>query len=84
VARFLIQSRSTGRFLVPSLLDGSPEWVRGLREAGGGVLADMDAVIALIADQCDFDDEPCVVDLDRLGTVNDYPVEPGQLSAWET
>lgn len=71
--RFLVQSQSTGRFLCPSLDDGQPVWVASLREAGGGVLVDLDAAFHLMHD-CDFDDKPVVIDLDRLGTIDDYPV----------
>ncbi len=72
MARLLVQSSSTGRFLAPSLEDGSPVWVVSLREAGGGVVADIEAAHQLVADHCDFDDQPILIDLDRLGTVNDY------------
>ncbi len=71
MARLLIQSKSTGRFLVPGA-DGQPEWVGSLREAGGGVLDDMESCFQIIEDHADFDDMPQIVDLDRLGTLNDY------------
>lgn len=74
MARFLIQSLHTGMFLVPDLDDGQPVWVGHLREAGGGVVADMDTAWQIVADHCEPDDLPCLVDLDRLGTANDYPV----------
>lgn len=77
MARWLIQSRETGRFLVPDLEDGTPGWVDGLREAGGGVVADLESAIQLMQDNCDMDDMPVLVDLDRLGTAEDYPVVPG-------
>jgi hypothetical protein len=70
--RLLVQSLATGRFLVPSLEDGQPVWVVSLREAGGGVVDDPESAQQLVQDCCDFDDEPTVVDLDRLGTSNDY------------
>jgi hypothetical protein len=70
--RLLVQSLSTGRFLAPNLEDGTPEWVCSLREAGGGVVADAEAAHQLIGDHCEPDDMPCVIDLDRLGTANDY------------
>ncbi len=70
--RLLIQSKSTGRFLCPSLFGGEPEWVASLREAGGGVIADIDTAVQLVVDNCDSDDEPVLVDLDRLGTADDY------------
>jgi len=71
--RFLVQSLATGRFLCPSIDDGQPVWVASLRDAGGGVLGDLESAVHLIHD-CDFDDLPIVIDLDRLGTINDYPV----------
>ena len=72
--RFLIQSRATGRFLCPGLDGGEPGWVASLREAGGGVITDIEAVHQLVEDNCEFDDQPFLIDLDRLGTVNDYPL----------
>lgn len=69
--RYLIQSASTGRFLAPDD-DGDPRWVVSLTEAGGGVLDDMQRCEQIIVDHCDFDDSPQIVDLDRLGTLNDY------------
>lgn len=70
--RLLIQSKATGRFLAPSLDDGQPEWVASLKEAGGGVVHDIEQAHQLMHDLCDFDDLPQVIDLDRLGTENDY------------
>ena len=70
--RLLIQSQSTGRFLAPSLTDGQPEWVSSLKEAGGGVLSDLESAHQLMQDWCDFEDLPQLIDLDRLGTANDY------------
>lgn len=72
--RFLIQSMATGRFLCPALDGGEPVWVGSLREAGGGVITDIEAVYQLVEDNCDFDDQPILIDLDRLGTENDYPI----------
>lgn len=69
--RLIIQSASTGRFLVPDE-SGNPEWVRSLRVSGAGVLEDPETCHQLISDFCDFDDKPQIVDLDRLGTANDY------------
>lgn len=77
MARFLIQSLVTGAFLVPDLEDGQPVWVAGLREAGGGVVSDADTAWQLVRDHCEPEDMPCLVDLDRLGTANDYPVQGG-------
>ena len=70
--RLLIQSQSTGRFLAPSLEDGQPEWVSSLKEAGGGVVFDLEAAHQLMQDWCDLEDLPQLIDLDRLGTANDY------------
>jgi hypothetical protein len=70
--RLLVQSVATGRFLAPSLEDGTPEWVCSLREAGGGVVADLEAAHQLISDHCEPEDGAQVIDLDRLGTANDY------------
>ena len=72
--RLLIQSQATLRFLCPSLDGGEPVWVSSLREAGGGVVADVETAVQLVEDNCEFEDQPILIDLDRLGTVNDYPV----------
>lgn len=72
--RLVIQSLTTGRFLCPDLEGGEPVWVRSLREAGGGVISDVEAAHQLFEDCCDADDGAVLVDLDRLGTVNDYPI----------
>lgn len=71
--RLLIQSKATGAFLCPSLTGGEPVWVSSLREAGGGVVANLEEAQQLVLDCCEFEDVPVLVDLDRLGTVNDYP-----------
>jgi len=71
--RLVIQSLTTGRFLCPSLDGGEPNWVSSLREAGGGVIQDVEQAQQLFQDCCDFDDGAVLVDLDRLGTLNDYP-----------
>lgn len=73
--RLLVQSLATGRFLCPSLEDGQPSWVASLREAGGGVVFDVEAAVQLLADCCDSEDMAVLVDLDRLGSANDYPPE---------
>ena len=75
--RLLIQSQSTLRFLCPSLDGGEPVWVSSLREAGGGVVADVETACQLVQDNCEFEDQPILIDLDRLGTMNDYPVTGG-------
>ena len=70
--RLLIQSQSTGRFLAPSLEDGQPGWVASLKEAGGGVVRDVESARQLVQDWCEPEDLPQLVDLDRLGTEADY------------
>lgn len=70
--RYLIQSLASGAFLAPNLNDGMPEWVTSLRQAGGGVVADVESAHQLVLDHCEPEDRPILIDLDRLGTVNDY------------
>lgn len=72
MARLLVQSLNTGRFLCPSMDGSEPQWVALLREAGGGVVSDVEQAHQLVEDCCDFDDQAVIVDLDRLGTLNDY------------
>lgn len=69
--RLIVQSRTTGKFLCPSLDDGQPTWVRSLAEAGGGVVTDPEMAAQLLEDWADFDDEPVIVDLDVLGTADE-------------
>jgi hypothetical protein len=70
--RLIVQSVSTGRFLVPSLDGGEPEWTSDLKKAGGGVFTDPEQAIQLVEDNVDTGDQIQLVDLDRLGTANDY------------
>lgn len=72
MARLLIQSRATGRFLAPSPEDNQPVWMVSLRQAGGGVMDDSERIAQLMLDHTDAEDLAQVVDLDRLGTQNDY------------
>lgn len=72
MARLLIQSRATGRFLAPDPVDNQPVWVIGLRQAGGGVTDDQERIAQLMLDWTEPEDLAQVVDLDRLGTANDY------------
>lgn len=72
MARFIVQSMVTGRFLCPSSDGGEPIWSRSLREAGGGVVTDPEYAAQLLIESCDSDDRAVLIDLDRLGTVNDY------------
>lgn len=69
--RLLIHSLARRAFLVPDQ-DGQPEWVESLREAGGGVLTDPEQAQQIFEDWTDWDDRAVIVDLDRLGTVEDY------------
>ena len=71
MARYIIQSLETGRFLAPSS-SGMPEWVVSLREAGGGVFRDADDAFQLVRDNCEPFDRPILIDLDRIGTAEDY------------
>ena len=64
MSRFIVQSSATGRFLVPGAW--SPEWVRLLSEAGGGIVPDREAADQLLEEHCDLDDECIVVDLDAV------------------
>ncbi len=70
--RFVVQSLETGRFLCPSLVDGQPEWVRSLREAGGGVINDEEEAMDMADEYAERGEAVTVIDLDRLGTANDY------------
>jgi len=70
--RLLVQSVSTGRFLAAAPDGGSPEWVRSLKEAGGGVVGDWETAMQLLEDNADLDHDPVIIDLDRLGTAQDY------------
>jgi len=72
--RYLVQSLDTGRFLVPSLDDGTPEWVCSLREAGGGVVTEEEEALALGIEHAEQGERVQIIDLDRLGTANDYEV----------
>ena len=51
--RLLVLFLATGRFLVPSLEDGTPEWVASLRDSGGGVVSDPDTAVQLLEDHCE-------------------------------
>lgn len=73
MARYIIQSMATGRFLGPGTAGDqcdTVEWFRSLRDASGGVTDDMERVEQLIADHCDWEVQAVVVDLDRLGTAS--------------
>lgn len=61
---FVIQSGTTGQFLAPSFVDGQPDWVMLLREAG--VVQDLESCAQLIEDHTELFHRPLVVDLDNL------------------
>lgn len=70
--RFIVQSAASGRFLTANPDGGEPMWVSLLQQVGGGVSDDMERIAQLVADCCEPEDFAQVVDLDRLGTANDY------------
>lgn len=70
--RYVIQSATSGRFLAADPDGGEPCWVQLLQQAGGGVTEDAERVAQLLADCTDPEDFALVVDLDRLGTADDY------------
>lgn len=69
--RLLIHSLARRAFLVPDQ-DGRPEWVESLRDAGAGVLRDPEQAQQCLEDWTEFEDRPVIVDLDLLGTAEDY------------
>ena len=69
--RLLIHSLARRAFLVPDD-DGQPLWVDSLLKAGAGVLKDPDQAQQCLEDWTDWDDRAVIVDLDRLGTTEDY------------
>lgn len=70
--RHLVQSVDTGKFLAPDPEDGQPVWVASLREAGGGVVTDHAEAVRMALEYIEQGEAVQVVDLDRLGTSNDY------------
>ena len=62
--RYVIQSRTTGCFLSPSLEDGQPEWVMLLCEAS--IVEDLETCDQLIEDHTEPFHRPQVIDLDDL------------------
>ena len=69
--RLLVQSCDTGRFLVPDL-EGGAEWVPSLRDAGAGVLDDVEHALQVAQEWAELGERVQLVDLDRLDTVDDY------------
>lgn len=70
--RYVIQSGTSGRFLTACPDGGEPMWVSLLAQAGGGVTDDMERIAQLVADYCEPEDFAQVIDLDKLGTSEDY------------
>lgn len=64
MARYVIQSGTTGAFLAPSFEDGQPEWVMLLREAGS--VEDLESCAQLIEDHTEVFHRPLVVDLQAM------------------
>jgi hypothetical protein len=66
MSRYIVQSLSTGRFLVPGELS-EVDWQIRLSESGGGIVPDIEHAEQLLCDWCDLDDMAVVVDLDEAG-----------------
>lgn len=64
MARYVIQSQTTGCFLSPSLEDGMPEWVISLLEAG--VLDDIEHINQIVEDHSEPFHRVKVIDLAAL------------------
>lgn len=74
MTRLIVQSLETGRFLCPSLEDGQPVWETSLIKAGGGVVRDRERAMQLAVDYAEIGEPIQIIDLDRLGTANDYDI----------
>lgn len=74
--RLLVQSCETGRFLVPDL-EGDVCWVLSLREAGPGVLDDVEQAVQVAQEWAEVGELVQLVDLDRLGAADDYEADAG-------
>lgn len=72
MARLVVQSKVTGFVLIPSGDGGEPEWTNDLKRIGAGVVSDMEHAAQLVEDHTDWEQVPQIVDLDRIGTANDY------------
>lgn len=72
--RLVVQSKATGFVLIPSPEGGEPEWTNDLKRIGAGVVTDMEHAFQLIEDYTDFEHVAQIVDLDRIGTAQDYKV----------
>lgn len=70
MARLIVQSLATGRFLAPGR-DGQPDWCMSLRDASGGVVSDKERAEQLLSDWTELEDMPVVVDLEIIGTDKD-------------
>lgn len=72
MCRYLVQSLDTGRFLVPDFEEGEPRWETSLMHAGAGIVREYDRAIQLAKDWAEIGEAVRIVDLDRLGTADDY------------
>ena len=70
--RLVVQSKATGFVLIPSPEGDAPEWTNDLKRIGAGVVRDMEHAVQLVEDHTDFEHVPQIVDLDRIGTAEDY------------
>lgn len=64
MSRYVIQSQTTGAFLAPSYVDGQPEWVISLLEAG--VLDDLEHIQQIVEDHTEPFHKVRVIDLESL------------------
>lgn len=71
MARYVIQSGTTGQFLAPSFEDGQPEWVMLLADAS--IAGDLESCAQLIEDHTEAFHRPQVVDLDDLYRAQELP-----------
>ena len=86
--RYIVQSIDTGRFLAPCPDGCEPVWVRSLKAAGGGVTTDFETAQQLFSDNAEDEHSAQIIDLDRLGTSDDYldedfPPDPNDLEEYE-
>jgi hypothetical protein len=65
MARYVVQSLATGKFLAPGD-DGQPEWVVSLRDGLAGMVGDTDHAWQLVRDWCEPEDLPQLVNLDEV------------------
>ena len=71
MARLLIQSQRTGKFLVQCPVSQEPIWERNLGRAASGIFEDISYAAQLISDWTLPEDLPMVIDLDNLFYLGD-------------